>query len=285
MVALRSLIYWAKFVVDCHCSSNDATLKVLVNKTAFVAEYAIHRIFNSKSKFKRDWSKFPFSLSRCVKWSRELSAWYSMEDLSSVISMEGAGSEPQEWLLRGLSPGMVVIDVGAHHGRYSVCASRKVGETGLVVAIEPHPRSIEVLRKNLDLNDIKNVRIFSLACWSERADLHSINSSSLALHSVVVRPDSASTLTGIPLDDVIEHMGVSRVDWIKIDVEGTELAVLGGAEKTIEAFHPRLYMEFHQTLPAMRDWLFQRGYVIRHQTEDPHAAGYGWIMALPTPEA
>jgi FkbM family methyltransferase len=150
-----------------------------------------------------------------------------------------------------------------------------------VAAIEPHPTSVQVLNENLGLNGIKNVRVLPLACWSGRAALRSVDSSLLALHAVAAQEGQDGGVRGLPLDEIVEELAVGRVDWIKIDVEGAELAVLEGARETIERFRPNLFVEIHQTLPSIRDWIFKNHYVIRHHNEDQHTAGWGWIVATP----
>ena len=127
MIALRSVKHWAVFVANSRGDSLATSLKVLTNKSFFALQYSSHRIFQSRPRIAKDWVKQPFSLVGCVKWSPRLSLWYAIEDLSSVISMEGDSSEPQEWLLESLRPGMTLIDVGTHHGRYSITAARLVG--------------------------------------------------------------------------------------------------------------------------------------------------------------
>lgn len=281
MIAFQSLRYWANFLTDCRTQSAGDSAKLVTNKSLYFAEHALNRLFGRSPHFNHDWAKTPFPLSSCVKWSRELRAWYVIEDLSSVISMEGAGAEPQEWILDRLLPGMVMIDVGAHHGRYSVCASRRVGRNGLVVAVEPHPRSVQILKRNLVLNDIENVRIFPMACWSERANLNSKGAALLALHAVTGGGKSDSSIRGMPLDDLTKEQGFTQVDWIKVDVEGSELAVLEGARETLDTFRPHLYLEYHRTLSSLNDWLVAHGYHVDRRTEDPHAPGYGWILASP----
>ena len=230
MVVAHSLKYWADFLGDCRTQSAIDSVKLLTNKSIYVAEHTLHRLFGRTLGPDHDWAKTPFRLSSCVKWSKELGAWYVIEDLSSIISMQGAGSEPQEWILDELLPGMVMLDVGAHHGRYSISASRKVGANGFVAAVEPHPRNVQILQKNLDINHINNVRIFRLACWSERATLNSKSATLLALHAVSAEQGEGSSISGIPLDLLADDLRLTRLDWIKIDVEGAELAVLDGAK-------------------------------------------------------
>src|SRR5207253_10862271 len=98
--------------------------------------------------------------------------------------MTRSREEPEEWLMDALSSGMTVIDVGAHQGRYAIQFSRHVGETGLVVAVEPEPRNLELLTRNLKLNGIHNVRVIPAACWSCRESLQLLRSSTLDVSRV-----------------------------------------------------------------------------------------------------
>src|SRR5207302_6189282 len=71
-----------------------------------------------------------------------------------------------------LRRGMTVVDVGAHVGYYTILASRAVGWTGHVIALEPHPVNATLLRANVAQNKRRNVRVLEIAAWSEPANLH-----------------------------------------------------------------------------------------------------------------
>ena len=59
--------------------------------------------------------------------------------------------------------GDFVIDVGAHMGRYTIVSSKKVGNRGRVLSIEPHPYNFKLLKENVNANKISNVRLLNLA--------------------------------------------------------------------------------------------------------------------------
>ena len=67
--------------------------------------------------------------------------------------------------------GDIVIDVGAHLGRYTIISSYKVGKEGKVIAIEAHPMICEKLNKNLELNKVTNTIILNYAVHSEKTKL------------------------------------------------------------------------------------------------------------------
>jgi hypothetical protein len=67
-------------------------------------------------------------------------------------------------------------------------------------------------------------------------------------------------------------LGCARVDpWLVYEV----------AKKTIEEFRPKLFVEFHEMLPKLLNWLHRLGYTLHRQEKNPHGERYGWILALP----
>lgn len=65
-----------------------------------------------------------------------------------------------------IQPGTVAIECGAHHGSESILLSRWVGDAGKVIVIEPMPDNIAILKKNIELNDLKNVTLIEKAASS-----------------------------------------------------------------------------------------------------------------------
>ena len=66
------------------------------------------------------------------------------------------------------SDGDTVIDIGAHLGLYSIMGSKLVGKNGRVIAIEAHPQNFEILKRNISLNGLANVRTLHCATFFEK---------------------------------------------------------------------------------------------------------------------
>lgn len=150
-----------------------------------------------------------------------------------------------------LSPGDVFLDVGCHYGIYTVIASKLVGPAGRVVAVEPHPGTLEVLRENVAFNGCQNVEVLGLA-FSDRTGSMALafneNGSHRQRQSDAV--SAVHTVQATAGDEALRNSPVPTV--VKIDVEGHEFAVLSGLKQTLSSSDCRaLCVEIHpQFLPS-----------------------------------
>ncbi len=144
-----------------------------------------------------------------------------------------------KFVTRLLRRDMTVVDAGAHHGLYTLLASKRVGWDGRVIAIEPSPRECARLEKHLRLNRCSNTELVTCALGEDpgEAELYLVDGmhdwcNSLQPPSV----DEPVRTVRVPvrrLDDVLAESGVTKVDFMKLDVEGAELSVLYGAMKLL----------------------------------------------------
>jgi len=163
--------------------------------------------------------------------------------------------QPEVWdsLSPSLSEGRVFLDVGAHIGYFSLKAAARVGKTGRVLAFEPNPETLRLLRDNVDASHARNVVVEPIACTDREqtltlfaAPIENTGASSLARANADVaigETPRAFTVRGRPIDDVVRELNLTRVDVVKIDVEGAEGYVLRGAVDTLKRFHPKVIME------------------------------------------
>jgi FkbM family methyltransferase len=164
-------------------------------------------------------------------------AWWLAENDFMGASILWDGFENAEYDLAGrlVRPGMTVLDIGAHKGFYSLLFSRTVGPQGQVLSFEPSRRERSRLKLHLRINSCTNVRVFDFAIGQTegQAQLFVVDGTETGLNSL--RPPSESVQTHQEtvriraLDAVLAEQHVNRVDFVKIDVEGAELAVFSGA--------------------------------------------------------
>jgi FkbM family methyltransferase len=153
-----------------------------------------------------------------------------------------------------ISPGGTVLDIGANIGAHTLKFAELVGEAGVVYAFEPTDYAFAKLSRNVALNPGIGARVRARQVVLVASDVHdkpdAIWSSwplttSRELHDVhlgELKPlDHAQAST---LDDQVHREGLSRIDVIKLDVDGNELFVLQGGRHVLAAMHPPILMEF-----------------------------------------
>jgi len=143
----------------------------------------------------------------------------------------------------------IFIDIGAHIGKYSIILSKQLKDKGKVIAIEPMEGNFNILKKSLYLNNIKNVISLKLACGNKEnySDLYiGDEKTGDGTHSLIKKTNNKVEIQKTQvrkLDNILNDLKIKRVDFIKIDVEGTETDVLKGATKTLEKSHPKIIFE------------------------------------------
>jgi FkbM family methyltransferase len=282
MKTVQTAKYWLTFVTECRSDTISGSAKLFVNKVIFAVRHILRRVPLFRPEPHAQWLDRPFPVRGLTAWSPTSSTWYVLEDEGSAGAMTRSRVEPEEWMTDILEPGMTVIDIGAHQGRYALEFARRVGATGFVVAVEPDEKNLKVLARNLELNGVRNIRTVRGACWSRREPLQFLQGSTLDVSRVLPGAGTTDGLIGLPLDDLVADLALHRVDVIKIDVEGAELDVLAGGQTTLNRFAPRLYVECHGTMQALADWLDSHNYKVKFQMDDPqNGDGFGWIWAIP----
>ncbi len=147
-----------------------------------------------------------------------------------------------------VKPGMVVVDVGAHIGLYTLQAARLVGAAGRVHCFEPTPRTFSILKDNVRVNAFAETGIVVLhqAAVSDRAgtaDLHVFSAESGHNTLFGGQADTRVRVDTVALDEALRDE--PRVDVVKIDAEGAEPLILRGMREII-ARNPqlRIFIEF-----------------------------------------
>jgi FkbM family methyltransferase len=174
-----------------------------------------------------------------------------MDEHTKSIFLTGQ-YEPNQFafLDQNLHGGMVFVDVGANLGLYSLFASKKVSDSGTVLALEPSSREYERLRRNISYNGLANVRTLQIAASDHAGEAELlIAEAGHAGHNTLGDFGYDARLlhkerVGLQrLDTLAENEKLSRVDIIKMDVEGAELFALRGAQETIAKYRPILMLE------------------------------------------
>ena len=157
-----------------------------------------------------------------------------------------------------LDLGMQVVDAGAYLGEFSLYASARVGPTGCVFLIEPDPSNLERLERIFILNGGKpaNLVVINAGLWkesgirefagdmngsstlvmgaengSEHGSLHRFNEKISKAQKIKIQVQS--------LSDLVQAHAMKRLDFVKMDIEGAEVEVIGGASSILSKYKPR----------------------------------------------
>jgi len=176
------------------------------------------------------------------KWALEESA---LDAQLRSGAFERAETRFVEAILR---PGMTALDIGAHHGYYTLLASMLVGSQGRVIAFEPSPRERTRLERHVRLNKCANVRIEQVALGASlgKAELFLVEGVEDYCNSL--RPPAVSAETRrvsvdvTTLDEFLSSAGLTDVHFVKLDVEGAELDVLKGARSHLKQSSRPIFM-------------------------------------------
>jgi FkbM family methyltransferase len=180
---------------------------------------------------------------------------------------------------RFLEPGMTVLDIGAHHGYYTLLASKKVGPAGRVIAFEPSPRERERLARHLRWNSCNNVTVEEMALSDSngREELFLVEGKETGCNSLRPPRDCPTkkklSVQVMRLEEYLNSKTAGPADFIKLDVEGAELGVLKGAGAFLEQ-EPRPILLCEVQDARTEAW----GYCASEIISFLERLGYGWFM-------
>ena len=135
-------------------------------------------------------------------------------------------------MLDYIKPGSTIIDVGANIGTTVIPAAFKTGESGTVLAFEANPKTFRYLQANIALNKINNVNAYNMALGDKQKISYITNKENDDQNEISQNNHNAHSVKEITLDSLTEDY--KHINLLKIDVEGYELFVLKGAEKTLK---------------------------------------------------
>jgi FkbM family methyltransferase len=140
-------------------------------------------------------------------------------------------------------PGDHVIDAGAFAGEVAVIFSKTVGPAGRVYAFDPVENHLEVCRLNFSRSGHENIELFPYAVGDKTVDAPTIVGTDY-------NPGYRASTSDIPvptrrIDELVSEGRIARLDFVKMDVEGSEMAALRGAEASIKRFRPKLAISIY----------------------------------------
>ncbi len=189
--------------------------------------------------------------------------------------------------------GMTVFDVGANVGCHTFRFAKLVGQGGKVIAFEPMAVAFNKLERNLELNKFDNITLEKMALSNEDRGNETVyfNASypvngNWSHQSRSAAPDAAEVMM---LDTYLQRKGISKVDLIKLDVDGYEYKVIQGGIHTIKKFKPIIIAEFGRctlneygdNLEGLVDLLSQLGYAFYSEEDFREYSKEALLKAVP----
>jgi FkbM family methyltransferase len=183
-----------------------------------------------------------------------------------------------------LQKDMTAIDIGAHIGLLSVIISQKIGKNSKCYSFEPTPSTFGLLKQTIKINGKENVVTPFQMAVSDKVgktkfyitDIEAHNSNSLSVSHRENANEHPVDIDVTTIDAFVKQNNLSQLDFLKIDAEGAEYAVLKGSKESIEKFrplillaiHPQFVKNFGDNLSSIWDFLSQYNYKVIYMSEE-----------------
>jgi len=139
-----------------------------------------------------------------------------------------------------IKSGDVILDAGANNGYVSLYFSKMSGDAGKVYAFEPDSINIAHIRQNMKLNPVaRNIEIEDLLLWNENTEVDFYEAGTVG-SSAVWKPEGEKLVKkrAVTIDSWVRENGITRLDFIKMDIEGAEIEAMEGCVETIKNLQP-----------------------------------------------
>lgn len=194
----------------------------------------------------------------------------------------------QEALRRNVAPGMTVYDIGANLGFFTLVAARLAGPAGRVIAFEPVPESAEFARETARLNGLRQIRVDGRAVSDRTGRARFLQTAEASWSHLADRgPHRDTQITRdvwtVALDDAVGAGELPPPDVVKVDVEGSELAVIRGMSRILERRRPVVICEVHETNAEFVEAMAAHDYVVENLERPLPVAADGPTHGLALP--
>jgi len=154
---------------------------------------------------------------------------------------------------------MTIVDVGVNKGYFSLLFARLMNDRGKVLSFEPDPDNCFWFRKSIQLNGYKCIRLFQNALLDREGSATFYRGKKSGQGSLFTSPSTEQkgiTVKTRKLDNVLKDEEIDQIDLVKIDVQGADLLVLRGAERTLKRENIKLAMDVDIRSSEERNQLF-----------------------------
>lgn len=194
--------------------------------------------------------------SNYVRDSKEL----DVRDLKLQLDVDVV----ENWILNGyVYPGVceicdddIVLDCGAFNGNSSLSLARQCDDGGRVYAFEPNPSVFNILKDNIESYSQQNIYPVNLGVSESKGKIRFRSAGAASNFD----PNGNIEVDTISIDEFVEEHQLEKIDFLKFDVEGSELNALKGATKTIRKYRPKIAISvyhLHQDLWLLTSYILK----------------------------
>jgi len=204
-------------------------------------------IVDEKEKCIRFSGNYVSTVKRIYELIKNVPENERLEKLVSILGFESLNGDENYIKYYTPKPGDIVVDCGAHVGTTVQIFSKLVGDEGIVLAVEPDFRALGMLTHNA--GTLNNVKILPYALWNVNGVLplkYGDPTAGVGMSSIVYQYPYWHPTRAITLDNLLKKFEIDRVDFIKMDVEGSEMQALEGMEETLKNVKAVAIAAYHQ---------------------------------------
>jgi FkbM family methyltransferase len=198
------------------------------------------------------------------------------ESIHKQLILDGAREQKSsEIMQKFIRPDDIILELGANIGYYVLLESKVLSDKGYIYAVEPAPENVRLLKKNIELNGVKNIEVFDMAISDSKGTARLYMGGACNLHSLINSGQDAQYVE-VQTDTVDGFLrGKKPVTFLRMDIEGYETQVIEGMEKTLSSPDiKRLFVEIHPHrvgpdkmktfLRKLKDYGFETAYCVSH---------------------
>ena len=175
-----------------------------------------------------------------------------------------------------IQDGWTILDIGAGIGDFSISVARSHPHS-TIYAFEPFPESFALLKRNVELNQVMNVRESSYAISAENGviELQAVSAEAVQQSTAASSAAHSIRVPSMTLDQFVREANLARIDYFKMDCEGAEYGILFNAKSETLNTISHLCMEYHDGVTHyshvdLARFLEQNGFIVTSQVNPVH---------------
>jgi len=212
---------------------------------------------DEKEKLVRFQGKYVTKIKRTYDILKETPQKERKQKLVEIMGFEALNHEEDYLKYYKVRKGDIIVDAGAHVGVWTQKFSKLVGPDGLVIAVEPDFRALGMLTHNTA--NLNNVKILPYALWytEDIIPFQYVDASGgVGTGSLIYQFPYWHPVRSITLDKLLEKLNIEEVNFVKMDIEGSEIRALEGMQEMMKRVDAMSIAAYHKiNNEGKKSWL------------------------------